>query len=91
MHDVLENVPASDGSAYREYVLTPKGRLYCPSCWRCDNGENNSRPFLSTFQKSESDRIESSSDYFSTAQGRCSRNSNYRRWLSWVTSRKLPL
>jgi DNA-binding HxlR family transcriptional regulator len=30
MHDVLENVPASDGSAYREYVLTPKGQALLP-------------------------------------------------------------
>lgn len=27
---VLESVPASDGSAYREYVLTPKGRALFP-------------------------------------------------------------
>ncbi|MDX3385302.1 helix-turn-helix domain-containing protein [Streptomyces niveiscabiei] len=27
---VLETVPASDGSAYREYVLTPKGRALFP-------------------------------------------------------------
>ncbi|MGW0856775.1 winged helix-turn-helix transcriptional regulator [Streptomyces sp. NPDC002690] len=27
---VLESVPASDGSAYREYVLTPKGRSLFP-------------------------------------------------------------
>ncbi|GAQ53095.1 winged helix-turn-helix transcriptional regulator [Streptomyces acidiscabies] len=27
---VLESVPASDGSAYREYVLTPKGRDLFP-------------------------------------------------------------
>ncbi|WP_405401196.1 winged helix-turn-helix transcriptional regulator [Streptomyces sp. NBC_01104] len=27
---VLENVPASDGSAYREYVLTPKGKALFP-------------------------------------------------------------
>lgn len=25
-HGILETVPASDGSAYQEYVLTPKGR-----------------------------------------------------------------
>lgn len=25
-HDILEVVPAADGSAYREYALTPKGR-----------------------------------------------------------------
>ena len=25
-HDILETAPASDGSAYSEYVLTPKGR-----------------------------------------------------------------
>ncbi|MFE2060083.1 winged helix-turn-helix transcriptional regulator [Streptomyces sp. NPDC056465] len=28
--DVLESVPASDGSAYREYVLTPKGEALFP-------------------------------------------------------------
>ncbi|ANZ13723.1 winged helix-turn-helix transcriptional regulator [Streptomyces noursei] len=27
---VLESVPASDGSAYREYVLTPKGQALFP-------------------------------------------------------------
>ncbi|MEV0604152.1 helix-turn-helix domain-containing protein [Streptomyces sp. NPDC050315] len=27
---VLESVPASDGSAYREYVLTPKGKALFP-------------------------------------------------------------
>ncbi|MEV5687463.1 helix-turn-helix domain-containing protein [Streptomyces sp. NPDC052164] len=27
---VLESVPASDGSAYREYVLTPKGKSLFP-------------------------------------------------------------
>ncbi|MGV9279010.1 winged helix-turn-helix transcriptional regulator [Streptomyces sp. NPDC003730] len=27
---VLETVPASDGSAYREYVLTPKGKALFP-------------------------------------------------------------
>ncbi|MBC2874837.1 MULTISPECIES: winged helix-turn-helix transcriptional regulator [Streptomyces] len=27
---ILESVPASDGSAYREYVLTPKGRALFP-------------------------------------------------------------
>ncbi|MFF1716175.1 winged helix-turn-helix transcriptional regulator [Streptomyces sp. NPDC058268] len=27
---VLESVPASDGSAYREYVLTPKGEVLFP-------------------------------------------------------------
>lgn len=27
---VLESVPASDGSAYREYILTPKGRDLFP-------------------------------------------------------------
>ncbi|WTW92077.1 helix-turn-helix transcriptional regulator [Streptomycetaceae bacterium NBC_01309] len=27
---VLESVPASDGSAYREYVLTPRGRALFP-------------------------------------------------------------
>lgn len=29
-HDVLETVPASDGSAYQEYVLTEKGRGLFP-------------------------------------------------------------
>jgi DNA-binding HxlR family transcriptional regulator len=29
-HDILKTVPASDGSAYREYVLTPKGRGVFP-------------------------------------------------------------
>jgi len=29
-HGVLEVVPASDGSTYREYVLTPKGRDLFP-------------------------------------------------------------
>ncbi|MGI5339525.1 winged helix-turn-helix transcriptional regulator [Streptomyces sp. CA-181903] len=27
---ILESVPASDGSAYREYVLTPKGKALFP-------------------------------------------------------------
>jgi DNA-binding HxlR family transcriptional regulator len=29
-HEILETVPASDGSAYREYVLTEKGRGLFP-------------------------------------------------------------
>ncbi|KDP86314.1 winged helix-turn-helix transcriptional regulator [Cupriavidus basilensis] len=29
-HDILEQVPASDGSAYQEYVLTQKGRALFP-------------------------------------------------------------
>ncbi|MBB1631046.1 helix-turn-helix domain-containing protein [Cupriavidus sp. UME77] len=29
-HGILEQVPASDGSAYQEYVLTPKGRALFP-------------------------------------------------------------
>lgn len=29
-HDILALVPASDGSAYQEYVLTPKGRGLFP-------------------------------------------------------------
>jgi DNA-binding HxlR family transcriptional regulator len=29
-HDILETVPASDGSAYQEYVLTEKGRGLFP-------------------------------------------------------------
>jgi len=30
---ILEIVPASDGSAYQEYVLTKKGRAFF-MCWR---------------------------------------------------------
>ena len=33
--------PASDGSAYQEYVLTPKGRGSSRSWWRCGNGARN--------------------------------------------------
>src|ERR1700675_1953876 len=29
-HGILKTVPASDGSAYQEYVLTPKGRGVFP-------------------------------------------------------------
>ena len=29
-HDILETVPASDGSAYQDYVLTEKGRALFP-------------------------------------------------------------
>lgn len=29
-HDILETVPASDGSAYQEYILTEKGRGLFP-------------------------------------------------------------
>ncbi|WP_420995283.1 winged helix-turn-helix transcriptional regulator [Cupriavidus sp. 30B13] len=29
-HGILEQVPASDGSAYQEYVLTPRGRALFP-------------------------------------------------------------
>ena len=29
-HGILKTAPASDGSAYREYVLTPKGRAVFP-------------------------------------------------------------
>ena len=29
-HDILQTVPASDGSAYQEYLLTPKGRGVFP-------------------------------------------------------------
>ena len=29
-HDILTTAPASDGSAYREYLLTPKGRGLFP-------------------------------------------------------------
>src|SRR3982074_2334764 len=29
-HGILKNAPASDGSAYQEYVLTPKGRAVFP-------------------------------------------------------------
>jgi DNA-binding HxlR family transcriptional regulator len=29
-HDILKTAPASDGSAYQEYVLTPKGRGVFP-------------------------------------------------------------
>ncbi len=29
-HGILEQVPASDGSAYQEYVLTPKGNALFP-------------------------------------------------------------
>ncbi len=29
-HGILETAPASDGSAYQEYVLTPKGRYLFP-------------------------------------------------------------
>ncbi|WP_344746076.1 helix-turn-helix domain-containing protein [Streptosporangium vulgare] len=37
---VLESVPASDGSAYREYVLTPKAKRSSPSSWHCGSGAN---------------------------------------------------
>jgi len=37
-HGVLEAVPASDGSAYQEYVLTEKGRGLFPFSWPCANG-----------------------------------------------------
>ncbi len=35
---VLESVPASDGGAYREYVLTAKGEALFPVVAHCGSG-----------------------------------------------------
>lgn len=43
---ILEMTPASDGSAYQEYVLTPKGRGTFRFWWRCGNGARNFRSSL---------------------------------------------
>ncbi len=35
---ILDMQPASDGSAYQEYVLTPGAKNSSPWWWRCGNG-----------------------------------------------------
>ena len=49
-HGILATAPASDGSAYQEYVLTPKGRGPSRSWSRFGNGARSStiRPRRST-------------------------------------------
>ncbi len=37
---IFEILPASDGSAYKEYVLTERGAPCFPLLWRCGNGES---------------------------------------------------
>jgi len=64
-HGILAHAPASDGSAYQEYVLTPKGRgTFHPGGLRqwseaFDDRPRRSRPFLSIATKAA--RCESSS------------------------------
>lgn len=36
---ILQAVPASDGSAYQDYVLTPRVNRYSRLSWRCASGE----------------------------------------------------
>ncbi len=50
-HGILATAPASDGSAYQEYVLTPKGRGTLPDPGRApamERGVRRSRPRRST-------------------------------------------
>ena len=37
---VLESCPASDGSAYKEYLLTERDETSSQSSWRCASGES---------------------------------------------------
>ena len=57
-HGILKTAPASDGSAYQEYLLTPKGRGVFPILvalrqWseEFDDGRRRSPPSWSTRKK----------------------------------------